>query len=129
MNQQRRSFLSLAGAAVIATAPRATAQRTEAASKQEHVEWVARALQRMQTIHPGMTRQTLLGTFTVEGGISTRHQRTYVSQDCPYFKADVEFEVRGLPEYDADGKPTMDEDVRDIILKISPPYLQFPTND
>jgi hypothetical protein len=123
--ERRRTFLSLAVAGV-ASACSASAQGV---SKQDHVEWVARALKQIQTIQSGMTRQTLLGVFTADGGISTRLQGRYVSKDCPYFKVDVEFEARGLPERDADGRMTMDEDVRDIILKISRPYLQSPFFD
>lgn len=50
-------------------------------------------------------------------------------RDCPYFKVDVEFEARGLPERDTEERVTVEEDVRDITLKISAPYLQFSHND
>ena len=82
--------------------------------QENHVGWVAQVLQRMQAIKPGMTRTGLLTVFTTEGGLSTRLQQTYVSQDCPYFKVDVEFEGNGLAE-----------DGRDLIVKISRPYLEF----
>ncbi len=82
-----------------------------------HTTWVANVLKRMQTIKSGMTREILLTVFTTEGGLSTRSWRTYVSQECPYFKVDVEF--------DTAGKDQAIEDPRDVILKISRPYLQF----
>ena len=62
---------------------------------QDRRAWVAQALQKMETIQPGMTRKQLLKVFTEEGGLSTRLRRTYVSQECPYFKLDVEFETVG----------------------------------
>jgi hypothetical protein len=86
-------------------------------------------LTKMQTIQPGMTRKDLLEVFTTEGGLSTGLRRTYVSQECPYFKVDVEFEAVGRPNRDEDGRVTLVEDNRDIIVKVSGPYLQFSTMD
>jgi hypothetical protein len=83
----------------------------------------------MQTIKPGMTRQTLLTVFTIEGGLSTGLQRTFISRDCPYFKVDVEFQAVGRPDRNSDGRVTLVEGSQDIILKISRPYLQFPIAD
>jgi hypothetical protein len=83
----------------------------------------------MQTIKPGMTRRELLIVFTTEGGTSTGLRRTFVSQDCPYFKADVTFHAFGRPSRDSDGRDTVAEDSRDIIVKISRPYLQFTIMD
>jgi hypothetical protein len=68
-----------------------------------------------------MTREELLGVFTVEGGLSTPMHRTFVSRDCPYFKVNVEFRrAAARPERD-----WRDEDPSDVILTISGPYLQF----
>jgi hypothetical protein len=93
------------------------------------VAWVAEVLKRMQTIKPGMTRQTLLTAFTTEGGLSTGLQRTFVSRDCPYFKVDVEFQAVGRPNRDENGRVTLVEGDEDIILKLSTPYLQFSVMD
>jgi hypothetical protein len=90
---------------------------------------VAEVLKRMETIQPGMTRQTLLTVFTTEGGESTGLQRTFVSRDCPYFKIDVEFQAVGRPNRDENGRVTLVEDNEDIILKVSSPYLQFSIMD
>lgn len=95
----------------------------------DHTAWVAKSLKRMQTIKPGMTRADLLKIFTTEGGESTGLQRTFVSQDCPYFKVDVEFEAVGRPSRDANGRVTLVEGSQDIIVKISRPYLQFSIMD
>lgn len=92
------------------------ASTLNAQAQPDHVAWVAKILKRMETIRPGMTRKTLLTVFTTEGGLSTRTHRTYVSQECPYFKVDVEFKSAETEE-------------RDVILKISRPYLQFSIAD
>jgi hypothetical protein len=89
---------------------------------QERTAWVAQALQKMETVKPGMTRTELLKILTTEGGLSTRHHQTFVSRDCPYFKVDVEFRVVGEPDLDA-------EDGQDIIVSVSKPYLQFSILD
>ena len=96
---------------------------------QEHRAWVAQALQKIQTIQPGKTRKDLLGVFTTEGGLSTGLRRTYVSRECPYFKVDVEFEAVGRPSRDREGRVTLVEDDRDVIAKVSRPYLQFSIMD
>jgi hypothetical protein len=100
-----------------------------AQSPGEHAAWVADELIRMQTIEPGMTRAELLEVFTTEGGISTGLRRRFVSKNCPYFKVDVEFRPVGRPARDADGRVTLVEDERDIIVTISQPYLQFSVKD
>jgi hypothetical protein len=79
----------------------------------------------MQAILPGMTREALYQVFTTEGGLSTGLQRTFVSRDCAYFKVDVEFQAVGRPDRDGNGRVTLVEDGKDIILKISRAYLQF----
>jgi hypothetical protein len=99
------------------------------AFEKDHTAWVAESLKRMQTIKPGMTRTDLLKIFTTEGGLSTGLQRTFVSQDCPYFKVDVEFEAVGRPNRDVNGRVTLEEGSKDIIVKISRPYLEFSIMD
>ena len=126
MIQRRRMFGLCGGVAIGAThAFEARAQSTRAQCAEDHLAWVVQALKRMQTIKPGMNRKILLKVFTTEGGLSTRLERTFVSRDCPYFKVDVEFQAVGRPNRDENGRVTLVEDDRDIILKISRPYLQF----
>ena len=96
---------------------------------QDHIAWVNHTLQRMETIKPGMARFDLLKVFRTEGGLSTGLQRTFVSQDCPYFKVDVEFKAVARPDSDNARFVTLLEDNRDIIVKISKPYLQFTIAD
>ena len=125
-----RRFILLAVVAIGgANAFQASPQPSQLQSSQDHVTWVAQTLQRMQTIRPGMARGDLLKVFTTEGGLSTGLQRTFVSRECPYFKVDVEFQAVGRPDRDEDGRVTTVEDSRDIILKISQPYLQFSIKD
>ena len=76
-----------------------------------------------------MTRSELLKVFTTEGGLSTGLHRTYISRDRPYFKVTVDFEAIGRPSRDKDGRVTVVEDSRDIIVSVSPPYLQFAIAD
>ncbi len=83
----------------------------------------------MQIIKLGATRQTLLTVFTTEGGLSTGLQRTFVSRDCPYFKVNVEFQAVGRSDRDGDGRVTLVEGNEDIIIKLSPFYLEFNVMD
>jgi len=106
-------------------AVRAARSEGQKSSRQGHIAWVGEALKRMQTVKVGMTRNDLLNVFETEGGISTGLHRTFVSRECPYFKVDVEFEAVGRPSRDRDGRVTLVEDNRDVIVKISKPYLQF----
>jgi len=118
-------ILSLAvGVAVVGVR---AASSTQAST--DHVAWVAQVLTRIETIRPGMTRQQLLTVFTTEGGLSTALRRTFVTRECPHFKVDVEFKAVGRPDRDAEGRVTGVESDRDIIVRISKPYLQFAAID
>jgi hypothetical protein len=108
---------------------RLTHSGSQDACAQDHQAWVTHALEKMEAIKPGMTREELLRVFTTEGGLSTGLHRTFVSRDCSYFKIDVDFEAVGRPNRDQDGRVTLEEDPRDIIVKISRPYLQFSITD
>ena len=96
---------------------------------QDREAWVTRALEKMETVKPGMTRRDLLAVFTTEGGLSTGLHCTFVSRDCHYFKVDVDFKAVGRPNRDKDGRVTLDEDSRDIVVNVSRPYLQFSIGD
>ncbi len=88
--------------------------------------WLKPVFERMQTVKPGMTRWDLLKVFRsdgrpqvilrAEGGPPPVVRETFVSQDCSYFKIDVEF----TPVTGRDSVPN-----RDVITKISKPYVQF----
>ena len=96
--------------------------------KQDHAAWLAQVLGKMGTIKPGMTRWDVLHVFRAEegaprlfrteGGPATGLRETFVSQDCPYFKIDVEF------------KPwSFDLPNQDVIVTVSKPYVQFATTN
>jgi len=87
----------------------------------------------METIKPGMTRWDLLHVFRTEEGVPTRREvgltglrETFVSQDCPYFKIDVEFKLVAVGQW-----LTMSFDLpnQDVIVKVSKPYVQFATTN
>jgi len=96
--------------------------------KQDHAAWLTQVLEKMETIKPGMTRWDLLHVFRTEGGVRTMFRKeggppgllreTFVSQDCPNFKIDVEFK-----------SVNFDLPNQDVIVKVSKPYLQFATTN
>jgi hypothetical protein len=128
--QRRGMFQLLAGAAIAGGgALFASPFNGKDQVSQNHMAWVAEVLKRMDTIMPGTTREAFYRVFTTEGGLSTGVQRTFVSRDCPYFKVDVEFQAIGRPDRDGDGRVTLVEDGKDLILTVSRPYLQFSIMD
>ena len=127
--QRRRVFSLLAGAIGGCCVMKADTTESQQQFDRSHVDWVERVLKRMQTIKLGATRQTLLTVFTTKGGLSTGLQRTFVSRDCPYFNVDVEFQAVGRSDRDGDGRETSVEGKEDIIVKLSPFYLQFNATD
>jgi hypothetical protein len=90
---------------------------------EERTHWIARLLRQIGKIEPGMRRKALLEIFTTEGGISTRHERTYVSVECPFIKVDVTFKATNI------GSDPFKEDPDDIIESISKPYLAWSMMD
>jgi hypothetical protein len=119
------SMIAIFGSGLV----RATYPSRQDPCTQDPAVWVGHTLEKMETIKPGMTREELLNVFKLEGGLSNGLHRTFVSTDCRYFKVDVDFRAVGRPDRDADGRVTLVEDKRDIIVKISQPYLQFSIVD
>lgn len=124
-NPRRRSALVLSAGLIGGMLPQLSTLKAEPGPADGHAAWVGGVLTRMQTIKPGMTREALLAVFTTEGGLSTGLRRTFVSRDCPYFKVDIEFKAVGRPDRDDQGRVTLREDLRDLIVNISRPYLAF----
>ena len=118
-------FVTLCGSGLA----RSRAFSPQASCSEKRDEWVRDTLAKMESIRPGVTREELMRVFRTEGGLSTGLHRTFVSRECPYFKVDVEFRAVGRPDRDSDGRVTLEEDARDIIVKISRPYLQFSIVD
>jgi hypothetical protein len=96
---------------------------------QDHEVWLTHVLEKMDSIKPGMTRGDLLKVFRTEGGLSTGLRRTFVSRDCPYCKVVVEFKPVARADSDHPVFMMSPEDSRDIIVKVSNPYLQFAVAD
>src|SRR5882762_8038259 len=121
------SILVIGGSASV----RPTQSAIQEPCTQDHEAWVTHALEKMETIKPGMTRADLLKVFKTEGGLPPKGlqglRRTFVSRDCPYFKVAVEFEPVARLDQTAPNPRfvTSIEDSRDIIVKVSQPYLQF----
>lgn len=129
MFKPRAVFVLVAVAICAASSARSTNSSSQSPCVEEREVWVAHALEKMEAIKAGMTRDDLLKVFRTEGGLSTGLHRTFVSRDCAYFKVDAEFQAVGRPGRGRDGRVTLEEDARDIIVKISRPYLQFSIGD
>ena len=112
------------GLASVASTPVKSLWPSGRTPRSNHVAWVLDAIDRMDTIKPGVTRDSLLTVFTTEGGLASRLQRTYVSRDCPYFKVDVQFRAAGRPVKEPVGGVARGESPVDRVAKISTPYLQ-----
>jgi hypothetical protein len=95
----------------------------------EHAQWLRSVIRWTAEIRAGSTRNDLLKIYTTEGGISTPLRRTYVLKGCPYIKVDVEFKPVGRLERDGEGRATLIEDGRDMVTKISQPYLGYGVYD
>jgi|SRR5450755_1530094 hypothetical protein len=115
----RFTFLCILSVSAVAQSesqqpPRISSQIDTRASR-----WIAGALNAIQTIKVGMTRSDLMKVFTIEGGLSTTSQRTYVYRQCPYIKIDVKFAASNRDE----------EFPTDKIVEVSRPYLAWPVVD
>jgi hypothetical protein len=99
----RRLFI-LVSLSVIFIGSSVFVRPTQSASQepcaQDRNVWVTNALEKIESIKPGTTRQDLLKVFKSEGGLSTGLRRTFVSRDCPYFKVVVEFKAATGPDRD-----------------------------
>jgi hypothetical protein len=126
----RRCVFGLVAASAIAGAQllHATPTQDAADCSESHTKWLEEIMKRMLTIKAGMTREKLLTVFKIEGGISTRARRTYVFQDCPWFKVNVDFKVAEDADQDEDGA-SLDEQNEDVIVKVSAPYLGYGIYD
>jgi hypothetical protein len=127
----RRTVLQLLAASTLSACHSAKGRGVPAQNEpvSSHVDWVAQVLKRIQTIRVGMSRDDLMRVFTIEGGLSTGLNRTFVSQDCPYFKIDVTFRRASTQASGEHGMDEFAEFGNDIIESVSRPYLQFSIMD
>ena len=129
----RRLFMPLLLSMVVIGGS-ASLRPTQSASPQpcaqDHEVWLTHLTEKMEAIKPGMTRWDVLKVFRTDGGppiwknvgLPTVLRQTFVSQDSPYFRIDVEF--KPVPRVDG-SLGFLREDNRDVILRVSKPYLQF----
>jgi hypothetical protein len=89
----------------------------------ERTKWIAKVLDQIATIRPGMTRRDLLKVFTTEGGLATRLDQTYAYSECPYIKVNVRFKAAN------NERDSLQEEPNDIIESISQPYLAWSVAD
>jgi hypothetical protein len=114
------SIIVIGGSASVRPAPSANLEPCA----QNHEAWLKQVSEKMETIKPGMTRWDLQEvlraegtprpTFRIGGGPPQVLRESFVSQDCPYLRIDVELSGR-------------DDPIQDVIVKVSKPYLQFAT--
>jgi hypothetical protein len=95
----------------------------------KHMLWASQALVQMQTVRVGMTRSQMEGVFAPAGGFHAVRTTaplngSYSFRECPFFKVDVEFEPVRKPQRDNSGNLRTPEDPKDVITKISKPYLE-----
>jgi hypothetical protein len=126
-----RRLLVLVLLSIIALGGSASFQPTQSASPepcaQDHDAWLRHVLEKMETIKPGMTRVDLLKVFKTDDGPPTGRRGTFFSRECPQFRVDVEFKPAAGNVYFS--FKTSPEDYRDIIVKVSKPYLQSKVRD
>ena len=97
-------------------------QRSGNATREQN-QWIANALQEIQSVQVNMKRRDLNRVFTTEGGLSTRLSRNYVYRKSPYIKVSVQFQAAKGSE-----SPSRESD-DDKIISISKPYLEYPVSD
>jgi hypothetical protein len=129
----RRLFMPLL-LSIIVIGGSASFRPTQSASPQPCAQdrevWLTHLTEKMETIKPGMTRWDVLKIFRTDGGppirkdvgLPTLLRQTFVSQDSPYFKIDVEFKPFSRVGVYLGSFPA---DNLDVIVKVSKPYVQF----
>jgi hypothetical protein len=132
-----RRSLAFVSLSILALAGSASFRPTRSASSGPCLRdeaWLAQLAEKLESIKPGMTRMDLLRVFKTEGrqpkstvGVGLR--RTFISRDYPQFRVDVEFKQASGPDLLGAVSVISFEDNRDIIVKISKPYLQSVSPD
>ncbi len=85
----------------------------------DHDVWLAEVLKEIKTVQPGKThREDLAKIFRRSGGLSTSISATFIYKDSSYIKVDIEF----TPAIAGSRK----EDPKDIVTRVSKPYIDTP---
>lgn len=95
----------------------------------EQARWMKWGSAELRTVHVGMTRAQMAGVLTQAGGfyaIRTTAPLTgvYSLRKCLNFKVSVEFAPVRKPQRNKFGNVWTPEDPKDVITKISKPYLE-----
>lgn len=125
-------FVSLSILAVVVSASFRPTQSASSGPCLQNGAWLTQIAEKLQSIKPGMTRMDLLRVFQTEGRLpkgASGLLRTFVSRDYPQFRVDVEFKPTGGSASLGTVNVISPEDNRDIIVKISKPYLQSVSAD
>ena len=80
------------------------------------------AQQASQRIKPGETRRQLEADFREDGGAQVRDETRYIYRRCRYIRVDVDFKLAPPEDSPADSPD-------DTVVKVSKPYLAYPTMD
>jgi hypothetical protein len=140
---QRRSFMTIAGAALVGWAgkgalpaaaqengasvpPAPAGQPTDATAKREalrsHEKWLRDVAFELTKIQVGMTRGDLEKKCVGGGGYHSRRRQVYLYRDCHTIRLDVHFKPAS-EERDTDGRDVGGQSPTDIITEISQPFI------
>ncbi len=100
----------------------------------QQTQWASQALTEMQTVSVGMTRAQMANVFERAGGlyllpITAPLSGVYSYRKCPYFKVNVDFQPVRKAQKDKFGSVWTPEDPKDVITKISKPFLEQVYSD
>ncbi len=100
----------------------------------QQTQWASQALTEMQTVRVGMTRAQMANVFERAGGlyllpITAPLSGVYSYRKCPYFKVNVDFQPVRKAQKDKFGSVWTPEDPKDVITKISKPFLEQVYSD
>lgn len=96
--------------------------------------WLKWAAAKTQAVHVGMTRAQMIGLLERAGGAYASRETApligvYNLCKCPYFKVSIEFAPVRQPQRDKFGSVWTPEDPKDVITKVSKPYLEQVYSD
>ena len=103
------------------------AQREMPSTKinQDYTLWVENCLKDFETIKAGMTRNGIENRFPMDGGLQSVSPVRIVHPTCPFFKIDVEFDLKR----DAADQNRAIRGGDDKVTKVSKPYIERPFFD
>ena len=107
-----------------------TAVDNEPAVPFQHRHWLATVLAESDRVRRDMTRRELEEVYEGAAGISSPFENEFFwHRRTNYIHVQVEFQPYGGAHFDADGRIVNEKHPRDIIWRISFPYLAYPVYD